>query len=849
MSCPCHRGSTIFIGTAIALMLIASSTHGSADAAVESQRATEEGRVLTWEQEQWLEQVELLIFPYERDYFLSLTESFRRDAFMEAFWRVRDPDSDTARNEFRRNWNNWVDIAMERFGSVTDARSNLLIFNGEPCRFLLPNGRVVERCYLKRERIEIWFYGGSLKTDDRFVVFLYQPKFPLDSEYRIWLNRERMVPAQRWKLPVTDPSQFCDDDTYGWALRTIEDMSWEYYRKFIDQITAVPEPNSREWVATFAARSTLMPAGADVIDGQLDIDFPGRNQNRTAMRGVVAIPGEKVSKQIIGDQQVHEFLLTGEVVREGHLFENFRYRFEIPATALSRQVPLVFQRYLRPGTVRLLLKIEDLLGRRFVGFDQTVEIPEPDNLESLRRAPDSELFRRLDEARQAAERGLTTLRILPPPEREIMVGALRVNTVSSGEFRHVTFYLDGKPLLTKRRPPFSVELNLGEIATSHRLRAVAYDDAGDEVASDEMVINQGGQRFRVRFIEPRADLHYDKSLSAVVQVEVPDGQELDRIEVFLDEQRVATLYQPPFVQPVLLERSGLAYLRAVGYLVDGNATEDVVFVNAPEHFEHIDVRFVELYATVIGGGGGAILDLDRQDFQVWEDDKLQEISRFEYVRDLPIHAALLMDTSASMEESLPQVAEAAQSFLEEAIEPRDRVTLMAFDSRPRVEVKFTNDVSELSGSLSGLRSGGGTAIYDSLVYALNYFDGVKGPKALLLLSDGKDDASHFDLDGALAVAHRIGVTVYVIGLRDLARDKPARKLLRRIARETGGQSFFVEEVSDLPAIYQAIQKDLRSQYFIAYQSSSDKDADELRLIRVEVERRGAEVRTLSGYYP
>ena len=67
--------------------------------------------------------------------------------------------------------------------------------------------------------------------------------------------------------------------------------------------------------------------------------------------------------------------------------------------------------------------------------------------------------------------------------------------------------------------------------------------------------------------------------------------------------------------------------------------------------------------------------------------------------------------------------------------------------------------------------------------------------------------------------------------------------------KTGGQSFFVEDVSELPAVYQAIQEDLRSQYFIAYQSTSDKDPDELRLIRVEVERRGAEVRTVSGYYP
>ncbi len=300
----------------------------------------------------------------------------------------------------------------------------MLLFNGEPGRFRLPNGRVVERCYRKRERLEVWFYGGSLRTETRFVVLLYQPEFPPDSEYRIWLNREARNPAKRWEVPVTDPTLFCDDDTFEWAMRPILEMGWVVYRNFIEEITAVPEPSSREWVEAFNARTTLLPEGADVFAGTMELDFPGRNQNRVAMRGVLTIPAELLSTQNVKGQPLHELLLTGEVVRDDRLFETFRYRFEIPVSEQSDQVPLVFQRYLRPGPVRLLLKIEDLLSRRFAKLDQIVEIPEPDDLQSLRTLPDSELFRRLDEARLAAERGQTTIRILPPPEREIMVGAL-----------------------------------------------------------------------------------------------------------------------------------------------------------------------------------------------------------------------------------------------------------------------------------------------------------------------------------------------------------------------------------------------------------------------------------------
>lgn len=856
MSCSDHRRRrgklpTVLLASGLLATLwgLQSRQASGTESGLDAMSGEQSGFELSADHRQWLERVALLILPEERKYFLSIQEPFRREAFIESFWQVRDPDTETARNEFRRSWDQRIDIALADYGSVTDARSVMLLLNGEPGRFRLPDGRVIARCYRKRQKVEVWFYRGSLRTDRDFVVVLYAPEFPSDSEYRIWLNREAMKPAQRLRLPVTNPSLLCDDNTWGWAMRAIADMGWDVYRNMIEDLTAVPKPESREWIATFTARSTLLPEGAETFAARVDFDFPSRNQNRVAVRGVIGIPGASASVQEVKGRELHEFLVTGEVVRDDRLFEQFRYRYEIPVNQEASEIPLVFQRYLRPGSFRMLLKVEDLLSRRFAVIDRLVTVPEPDALESTRTLPDGELFRRLEEARQAAERGQTTIRILPPLEKDIMVGALRVNTVSAGEFRKVAFFLDGSPLLTKKRPPFSVELNLGEVAASHRLRVVAYDEHDAEVASDEMVINQGGQRFRVRLVEPRADRTYGESFGAVVQVEVPDGQQLDKVELYLDEQRVASLYQPPFEQAVLLTSPAMAYVRAVGYLTDGNTTEDVVFINAPDYFERLDVQFVELYASVVDTNGQALLDLEKDRFRVYEDGEQQEIRRFEHVRDLPIHAALLVDTSASMEETLPQVAEAAKSFVEQAIESRDRVTLLGFDARPRVEARFTNDVSELSAALTRLRPGGGTAIYDSLVFALHYFDGVKGPKALLLLSDGKDETSHFDLEGAMAVAHRVGVTVYVIGLRELARDKTARRLLRRVARETGGRSYFIEDPSELPTIYRSIQDDLRSQYLIAYQSTSDKDPSQLRAVRVEVDEPGAEARTVSGYYP
>jgi len=796
---------------------------------------------------EWLRRVEVLITEEELDYFLTIEENFRRDAFIEAFWKVRDPIPKSSRNELRERWEERVVLALQEWESLRDGRAIMHLLNGPPGRFVLPNGRAVDRCWDKEREIELWFYGGSDRVKETFAVILYKPRFPIDSPYRIWGPDDRLDTRDRTRLPVTNPTLFCDEHTWGWARRMI-DYDPIHYRNLVAEITSMPDHDSLEWVATFAARSTNLPEGSRTVPANVVFDFPGRNQSRAAVRGVVTVAAPS-GPEPKSPSTSYQYLLSGEIVRNDSLLDSFRYRFEVPSATDSEKIPLVFQRFIRPGPARILLKVENLTEQTFSRLDLALVIPSVEDLESFRTSPDSELFRRLEEAGDAVRDGQTMIRIVPPDADEIQVGPLRVNTVSSGDFHKVTFLLDGRPLLTKRRPPFSVEVNLGGTAASHRLLAVAFDAKGDEMARDEIIINQGGQRFRVRLIEPRRGREYRSSLSAVVQVEVPDGRELERVEVFLDEQRLATLYQAPFVQPILLAREGMAYVRAVGYLRDGSSAEDLVFVNAPDYFEEVDVQMVELYATVVRGNGDAILDLERDDFAVFEDGVRQEIRRFEYVKDLPIHASLLIDTSASMEGSLSTVTEAALGFARQAVRPRDRLNLLAFNTRPRLAMRFSNDLDRVASSLESMRAEGGTAIYDALVYALHYFDGVKGPKALILLSDGKDESSRFDLDGAIAVAHRTGVTVYVIGLKDFSRDRPSRKLLRRISHETGGRSFFIEDLTELTAIYQAIQNDLRSQYLLVYQSASTKDSTELRQLEVRVGEKGAEVRTLSGYYP
>ncbi|MEA2694304.1 MAG: hypothetical protein QOJ16_3691, partial [Acidobacteriota bacterium] len=339
------------------------------------------------------------------------------------------------------------------------------------------------------------------------------------------------------------------------------------------------------------------------------------------------------------------------------------------------------------------------------------------------------------------------------------------------------------------------------------------------------------------------------NLRARAEVQVPDGQILDRLELYLDERRVAMIFQPPFSLPVPLPDRPARYLRAVAYLADGSTAEDIVLLNAPGYQENVDVPLVEVYAAVKDAQGRPVLDLKREDFKVLDGGVPQQVVRFERVTDLPIAAALLIDTSASMVKSLPEAQRAAIGFLKATLSPRDRAALIPFSESPRLAVKLTNDLPALAGALAGLQAERSTVLWDSLVFGLHYLQGVRGQRALLLLTDGGDRSSHFSFDEALEYARRSGVTLYTVGLAVGKLDLEIRKRLTRLAEETGGKSFFPEAASDLSAVYARIQEELRSRYLLVYQPAAAGKPGEYRPVSVQVGRPGVTIEAIRGYYP
>lgn len=798
----------------------------------------------------WLKTVDLLITDEEREAFLNLREDYERDRFIEQFWRVRDPDPRDVRNELRDRWEQLVEQA-EGF-EPRDERARVLLLNGPP------TGVLEVSCGATLWPIEIWYYDGSDRVRREFLLVFYR-KFGA-GPFRIWHPVEGVEalfqPMNPEGKTLTTVANSCRDGRrVAGAIAVVQREGVSGFSSLLSRMERAQTETPSEWVATFDAYSTTLPAGAETFPATLEVDFPGRYQSRTVVQGVIEVPVEEAGVAELADSRSYNFLVNGQVVRDDVLFESFRFKFDYPAGSISGpKIPLVFERLLRPDEdYRLIVKVEDLNSGRLFRTDRDLDVPEvaeggpPPNL-----PVDPETRRLLREANAAITSGENTIKLIQP-RGELLTDMIRFETLTTGdETDRVTFTLNGTPILTDSEPPYSVELDLGNLPRTHSLRATAYAADETEVANDEILVNSGGTRFRVRLVEPRRDRRYEGSLRALAQVEVPDGEDVERLELYLNEDRVATLYDEPWSQAIVLppemtEDDQIAWVRAVAYLEDGNSTEDAAFVNAPAYMEDVDVQFVELYTTVLDRQGRPVDGLTQEDFRVTEDGQPQRIARFERVRDLPIHAGIVLDVSASMDGELAATKQAALQFFQQIVRPKDRAAVITFNDRPNLTVRFTNDVTDLAGGLAGLKAERGTALYDSLIFSLYYFNGVRGQRALLLLSDGKDESSRFTWDDTLEYARRAGVTIYPIGL-DLPR--PERRKLAELATQTGGQSFFIDDVGELEAIYRQVEEELRSQYLIAYQSANPDTSGAFRTVELEIPgQRRLEVKTLRGYYP
>ncbi|HYR87110.1 MAG TPA: VWA domain-containing protein [Terriglobia bacterium] len=272
----------------------------------------------------------------------------------------------------------------------------------------------------------------------------------------------------------------------------------------------------------------------------------------------------------------------------------------------------------------------------------------------------------------------------------------------------------------------------------------------------------------------------------------------------------------------------------------------------------VDVRLVNVIATVMDDRGRYISHLAADDFLVEEDGRSQKIVHFSQDQDTPVSIGIVLDTSGSMERKLRTAIDAVERFAEQ-LRKDDEIFVITFSSRPVLRQDFTTDRTRLHQSLRRLLATGGTALYDALDEGLRKVrDGTHVKRAILVVTDGQDTGSFRKLDDVVQTIRESELLVYSLGIsppvytqrNSTRRDEVDLKVLRTLAESSGGSAFLVSQGpmgpnTQLNRVLDTIANELRSQYTLGYYPER---ADDGRYHRIRVRARaGYDVRARRGY--
>ena len=292
-------------------------------------------------------------------------------------------------------------------------------------------------------------------------------------------------------------------------------------------------------------------------------------------------------------------------------------------------------------------------------------------------------------------------------------------------------------------------------------------------------------------------------------------------------------------------------------------------VDEEEGIIKVDTEAVNVLFTAQDRNRRLLTNLKPEDVKILENGQPQEITAFSRQVDLPLSLAILIDTSASQERTLPEEKMAAISFLESVIRPaKDEVSVISFTGESTLEQGMTSNMQRLrravdriqfvppSGYLGGgvMTNGGNipgtppisgsnqqvagsTAIWDAIWVTSEEILGPapeKTRRAIILLTDGVNTFGKKKLDDAVQAAQKAEAVIYSIGIGDRFYDGVDEGLLKKISERTGGRAYFPRDERELREAFQQIQEEMRSQYLLAYEPSNSARDGSYRTIEIQL---------------
>jgi Ca-activated chloride channel family protein len=441
-----------------------------------------------------------------------------------------------------------------------------------------------------------------------------------------------------------------------------------------------------------------------------------------------------------------------------------------------------------------------------------------------------------------------TVRITEKPTG-LISGKLYVPIVATEPVTRVALLINGVQYAQTNGRVMRVKVNVGYYIRRLRMRAVGYDVDGNIAGEDELVVNDPRPPFRVRLQAPprwpesgMVDLHANVIRPAEIVVRA--------VDFYVGEEKVATDEAPPYEAIVDAAKFPNAiYTRVVARTADAQESNDVFFFGERVQ-EQIDVTVQQLPVSIAEGPP----DLRVEDLKVIDEGEPRTIEGLIAANDQPLHVILLIDYSQSMLKELPVVKAAAKQFARVLLRPQDRIAVVGFNQKTFWLTAYTNDWNAAAQAVDRVQPIGETHLYDSMIEMLYELQKTPGRHALVVLTDGVDQGSHFKLDHLVHYARYAGVPVYPIVKNKrlstwmkLGVGRLEAKRLDRIAEDTGATYFIIQSERELGPVYARIAEELRQQYLVVFHSDASMP-DQWRALAI-TSSRGHSLRAPKGYFP
>ena len=286
----------------------------------------------------------------------------------------------------------------------------------------------------------------------------------------------------------------------------------------------------------------------------------------------------------------------------------------------------------------------------------------------------------------------------------------------------------------------------------------------------------------------------------------------------------------------------------------------------------VTTEVVNVYAVVEDKRHHLIPNLNKDDFELSEDNTRQQIRYFSRETETPLTIGIMVDTSPSQQRVLPLEQENAKIFLDEVLRPKDLAFVLHFDIEVELLQDFTSDRSRLAhaidetvingGGAAGPMPGtyptsitGATHLYDAIyLAATQMMKNEIGRKVLILLTDGEDQGSKEKLNTALEAAQKSDLIIYSVEISDRmfyfrqGVGFGGDSVLKKLSGETGGRVIEVNKARDASAAFHEIEDELRTQYLVGYTPTNTAHDGSFRKIRLRASNNDYKVQARRGYY-